>query len=177
MEEPGCHSCGFLSCLLPGRSRNPSYPSSIQEERGCLAPKPGFSPSPSPLQSISRRWLASHQLLLMGPCAQNHAGTCLCARSLPQGSDSNGCPRWVKKIIKRKEERSSWFHWQGCSAATSPSAWTQCLGAPQSHPASQGGGVCLVLKRAAFGLTVKRCKADTPAARSIADCVYKSFLS
>lgn len=50
---------------------------------------------------------------------------------------------------------------------------TRCSGASQSHPALGQGECRLVLKRAAFGLTVKRCQAAAPAAQSVADCVYK----
>lgn len=65
----------------------------------------------------------------------------LVCREPPLGKRRWRLPQVGKKKKKKiKEERSSWFHWRGCSAAMSPSAQTQCLGAPQSHLALGGVG-------------------------------------
>lgn len=90
---------------------------------------------------------------------------------LPQGGK-----RKIPKERKKEAAGSTGEAAQLPQLPQLPRPGRDARGAPQSHAASGRGG-CLILKRAAFGLTVERCKAAAPAAWSVTDCVYKSFLS
>lgn len=87
-----------------------------------------------------------------------------------------------KKKIKyqnkgRKKQLVPLARLLSCHVSLGPDSMLGC--SPKSPGFGRVGGwvFCLFLKRAAFGLTVKKCEVDAPTARSVADCVYKSFLS
>lgn len=99
-EGPGCRSRGFLSCLLPGCSQNPSYLSSNPqvEERGCPAPMSGFLSIPQPGCAVGD---GRHPAAAGSPrwSTRNRTETWLCAGAFPGGAMAAATPGGFKKKL------------------------------------------------------------------------------